>query len=137
VRRNPMDLLLYILLFPQLIAGPIVRYHEIAQDLVYRALKLSDVAEGARRFVMGMAKKMLIANTLGAAADPIFGLPANELSLPLIWTGLLCYAFQIYFDFSGYSDMAIGLGRMFGFSFPENFDFPYVSRSITEFWRRW
>jgi len=137
VRRNPMDLLLYILLFPQLIAGPIVRYHEIAQDLVGRAIRLSDVAEGVRRFIMGMAKKMLVANTLAGAADPIFALPANELSLPLIWTGLLCYAFQIYFDFSGYSDMAIGLGRMFGFSFPENFDFPYVSRSITEFWRRW
>jgi alginate O-acetyltransferase complex protein AlgI len=138
VRRDPMDLLLYILLFPQLIAGPIVRYHEIAEALAGpRRVTLADFSEGIRRFAIGMAKKMLVANSLAQVADPVFALSAADLSMPLIWIGLSCYAFQIYFDFSGYSDMAIGLARMFGFRFPENFNFPYIARSITDFWRRW
>lgn len=138
VRRDPMDLLLYILLFPQLIAGPIVRYHEIAEALAGpRRVTLADFSDGIRRFVIGLAKKMLIANSLAQVADPVFALPAADLSTSLIWIGLISYAFQIYFDFSGYSDMAIGLAGMFGFRFPENFNFPYVARSITDFWRRW
>ncbi|WP_224240217.1 MBOAT family O-acyltransferase [Hyalangium gracile] len=137
VRRNPMDLLLYILLFPQLIAGPIVRYHDIAQELVRRTIRWTDFSEGVRRFILGMGKKMLIANTVALVADRIFALPADQLSTGLAWLGVVCYTLQIYFDFSGYSDMAIGLARMFGFHFLENFNFPYISTSITEFWRRW
>jgi alginate O-acetyltransferase complex protein AlgI len=136
-RRNPLDLSLYILLFPQLIAGPIIRYHDIAKELAVRFITRSDFAVGIRRFVTGLGKKMLVANTAASCADPVFALPLNELTAPLAWLGLVCYTVQIYFDFSGYSDMAIGLGRMFGFHFLENFDYPYISGSITEFWRRW
>lgn len=133
------DFLLYIMLFPKMIAGPIVRFHEIAGQLTDRAafetidLKLA----GAFRFVLGLAKKVLIANVLGEQADLIFQMAPGSLSAPLAWLGALAYTFQIYFDFSGYSDMAIGIGRMIGFQFPENFNNPYVSRSITEFWQRW
>jgi alginate O-acetyltransferase complex protein AlgI len=137
VRKNPLDLLLYILFFPQLIAGPIVRYHDIAEELVRRHPRLQDVAEGIRRFGVGLAKKMLIANTVAAVADQIFALDATRLSTPAAWVGVCAYTLQIYFDFSGYSDMAIGLARMFGFRFLENFDYPYTARSVTEFWRRW
>jgi alginate O-acetyltransferase complex protein AlgI len=128
---------LYILLFPQLIAGPIIRWRDIAAQLGTREQRIADFAWGTRRFVLGLGKKVLIANTLGRIADAIFGLPAGELTTPLAWLGLACYTLQIYFDFSGYSDMAIGLMRMFGFRILENFNYPYIARSIREFWRRW
>ena len=136
-QRNPIDLALFIALFPQLIAGPIVRYKDLANQLVARGVSVEDAAEGVRRFTIGLSKKVLVANSLGIPADAIFALPANELTSSVAWFGLLCYALQIFFDFSGYSDMAIGLGRLFGFRLPENFDGPYRSRSVTEFWRRW
>jgi alginate O-acetyltransferase complex protein AlgI len=137
VQENVLDVALYISLFPQLIAGPIVRYGFIAGQLTDRASELSDVAAGVRRFTIGLAKKVLIANTAGEAADEIFAHDPDQLDPALAWLGVLCYGIQIYFDFSGYSDMAIGLGRMFGFRFPENFRTPYASRSLREFWRRW
>lgn len=137
VQDSFLDLALYISLFPQLIAGPIVRYGFIADQLTDRTARLDDVAAGVRRFTIGLAKKVLIANTVGEAADQIFAYRAPELDLAVAWLGVLCYGLQIYFDFSGYSDMAIGLGRMFGFHFPENFRTPYASRSLREFWRRW
>ena len=136
-QRNPLNLALYIALFPQLIAGPIVRYRQIAEELRSRRSRLEDVAEGIKRFIFGLGKKVLIANTVAAGADQIFALPADELTTPLAWFGIACYTIQIYFDFSGYSDMAIGLGRIFGFHFLENFQWPYIAQSIQEFWRRW
>jgi alginate O-acetyltransferase complex protein AlgI len=136
-QRNPIDFGLYITFFPQLVAGPIVRYGDIAGQFVRRSAGVADFAEGVRRFVLGLAKKMLLANTLGSCADGVFGLPAGQLPAGVAWLGAVCYLFQIYFDFSGYSDMAVGLARMFGFRFPENFAHPYVSASVTEFWRRW
>ena len=135
--RNLPRFALYILLFPQLIAGPIIRWRDIAAQLRAREARLADFSYGARRFVLGLGKKVLIANTLGATADRIFALPAGDLTTPLAWLGIVCYTLQIYFDFSGYSDMAIGLMRMFGFRILENFNYPYVSRSVREFWRRW
>ena len=128
---------LYIAMFPQLIAGPIVRYHDIARQLIRRTVSLAGFAGGAERFVFGLAKKVLLADPLGVQADHIFGLSTPELSMGMAWLGALCFTLQIYYDFSGYSDMAIGLGRMFGFNLPENFRYPYVSRSMREFWRRW
>ena len=136
-QRNPLDLGLFIALFPQLIAGPIVRYHDIAAEIVRRRVTSVDFAAGAERFIYGLAKKVLLANPLGLVADKIFALPVAELSPALCWLGALCYTFQIYYDFSGYSDMAIGLGRMFGFHFLENFNYPYIAASIRDFWRRW
>ncbi len=136
-RRNPVDFALYISFFPQVIAGPIVRYHDIAPALDERHVRMPDFASGLERFVTGLAKKMVVANPLGEIADKAFALPVTTLSTPDAWLGLICYTLQIYFDFSGYSDMAIGLARMFGFEFLENFNYPYVSRSIQEFWRRW
>jgi alginate O-acetyltransferase complex protein AlgI len=136
-QRNPLDVALYIALFPQLIAGPIVRYATIAPEIARRRTTWDDLVWGIRRFVVGLGKKVLIANTLARPADAVFGLPPSEMSAGLAWLGVACYALQIYFDFSGYSDMAIGLARIFGFPFPENFRYPYVSRSLTEFWRRW
>jgi len=135
--RNPLDTALYFALFPQLIAGPIIRYHYIEGQLRERAAHLVDVARGIERFVTGLAKKVLIANVAARCADGIFNLDPQYLGFGTAWVGVLAYAVQIYFDFSGYSDMAIGLGGMFGFKFPENFDYPYASRSVTEFWRRW
>jgi alginate O-acetyltransferase complex protein AlgI len=137
VQRSATRLALFIALFPQLIAGPIVRYRRLAPQLANRSVGLGDFAEGARRFTIGLGKKVLIANSLAVPADDIFALPAAELGATVAWFGLACYALQIYFDFSGYSDMAIGVGRMLGFRFPENFDLPYTARSVTEFWRRW
>ena len=137
VQKNPLDFTLYLALFPQLIAGPIVRYRDIAAQIRERTLDLPGFAIGVRRFVIGLGKKMLIANPAASLADPVFALGETELSTPLAWLGILAYTLQIYFDFSGYSDMAIGLGRMLGFRFLENFEHPYVARSITEFWRRW
>lgn len=136
-QRNPIRFALYISLFPQLIAGPIVRYRDIAAQLAERTVSRAGFASGVRRFVIGLGKKMLIANTLAIPADEIFALQPDLLPANVAWLGILCYSLQIYFDFSGYSDMAIGLGRMFGFDFLENFRHPYVARSITEFWRRW
>jgi alginate O-acetyltransferase complex protein AlgI len=131
------DFALYILLFPQLIAGPIIRWRDIAAQIPARQQRLADFAYGVRRFILGLGKKVLIANTLGHVADQLFALPASEMTTPLAWLGLVCYTLQIYFDFSGYSDMAIGLMRMFGFRILENFNYPYISQSIREFWRRW
>lgn len=136
-QRKFLDLALYIALFPQLIAGPIVRYNEIASQLSSRHSGWLDIQEGSRRFLTGLIKKVLIANTMGQVADHVFGLPVESVNAGLAWIGVLAYSLQIYFDFSGYSDMAIGLGRLFGFRFPENFYYPYVARSITDFWRRW
>ena len=136
-QRSVRDFALYILLFPQLIAGPIIRYRDIAAQIVARDANVSEFAYGVRRFILGLGKKLLIANTLGATADSVFGLPGSELNAGVAWLGLACYTLQIYFDFSGYSDMAIGLMRMFGFRILENFNYPYIARSIREFWRRW
>jgi len=136
-QKNPGKVALYISFFPQLIAGPIVRYTDIAKHLEHRKETLSKFSYGVKRFVIGLSKKMIIANVLAYPADIIFNLPQEELQFSLTWLAIICYSLQIYFDFSGYSDMAIGLGRMFGFKFPENFNYPYISRSITEFWRRW
>jgi alginate O-acetyltransferase complex protein AlgI len=135
--RNPVNFALYISFFPQSIAGPIVRYNDVAGQLVRRVITLEGFAEGVRRFTIGLAKKMIIANIVAVPADAIFDLPAGQLTVGLAWLGTLCYTLQIYFDFSGYSDMAIGLARLFGFQFRENFQYPYIARSITEFWRRW
>jgi alginate O-acetyltransferase complex protein AlgI len=135
--RNPLDMALYIALFPQLVAGPIIRYHEIWEQFRSRRVTADGFAYGVRRFVTGLGKKMLIANTVATAADGVFSMPAAQLGTAAAWLGAGCYTLQIYYDFSGYSDMAIGLGRMFGFRFPENFDYPYASASVTAFWRRW
>lgn len=134
--RKLSDYVLYIMMFPQLIAGPIVRYNSVAQQIVSRQSDMEDRMTGFYRFVIGLAKKVLISNVLAGIADQAFALNAG-LSTASAWLGMLSYTLQIYFDFSGYSDMAIGLGKMMGFSFPENFMNPYTSRSITEFWRRW
>src|SRR5690349_1453006 len=136
-QRSVREFALYILLFPQLIAGPIIRYRDIAAQLVAREPNVSEFAYGVRRLVLGLGKKLLIANTLGAAADSIFALPTAQLTTAVAWLGIVCYTLQIYFDFSGYSDMAIGLMRMFGFRILENFNYPYIARSVREFWRRW
>jgi alginate O-acetyltransferase complex protein AlgI len=136
-QKNILNLGLYITLFPQLIAGPIVRYNSIARQLVSRIITLQSFEAGTTRFIYGLAKKLLIANPLGEVADKIFLLPVDQLPALVAWTGILCFTLQIYFDFSGYSDMAIGLGRMFGFTFPENFNYPYIARSLRDFWKRW
>ena len=135
--RNPGKLLLYISFFPQLIAGPIVIYHDVADQIDRRELTAEKTLYGLRRFILGLGKKMLLANSTGEIADAVFAMTAAELDFRLAWLGAVCYTLQIYFDFSGYSDMAIGLGRMFGFRFLENFDLPYTAKSIKEFWRRW
>ena len=127
----------YVSMFPQLIAGPIVRYSDVDRELNERKHTLSESADGARRFVMGLAKKVLLADVAGAAWEQIKDIPREQTSVLLLWLGIILYAFQIYFDFSGYSDMGIGLGKILGFHFPENFNYPYISKSITEFWRRW
>ncbi len=131
------DYQLYIILFPKLIAGPIIRYHELADQIKDRVDVIDDKLTGFYRFVFGLAKKVLIANQMGQVADDIFALNYLEMDALTAWLGSLAYTFQIYFDFSGYSDMAIGLAKMMGFKFPENFNNPYISQSITEFWRRW
>lgn len=130
---------LYIILFPKLIAGPIIRYHEIHDQISDRSANdtIDNKLTGFYRFCLGLGKKVMIANVMALKADEIFGMPAETLSTSMAWIGMLAYTFQIYFDFSGYSDMAIGIGKMIGFKFPENFDNPYTSKSITEFWRRW
>jgi alginate O-acetyltransferase complex protein AlgI len=128
---------LYISLFPHLLAGPIVRYSEIARELIARHVERAEFAEGIRRFIIGLGKKMLIASTLALTVDSIYTLPASQLTPAAAWLAAICYTLQIYYDISGYSDMAIGLARMFGFHFPENFNYPYIAESITDFWKRW
>lgn len=128
---------LYIFLFPKLLAGPIVKYHDIAAQLNNHQVTVDDFYTGFRRFLLGLIKKVLIADTIAQVADTIFGLPATEISAAQAWLGMICFSFQIYMDFSAYSDMAIGLARMFGFRLLENFNMPYISRNLTEFWQRW
>ena len=138
VQKNVFTLGTYIALFPQLIAGPIVRYADVEAQLKHRTCNLEKFCSGLRRFLVGFLKKVLIANNVAVIADAVFNNPSEaELNLPVILLALLAYTLQIYFDFSGYSDMAIGLGRIFGFDFMENFNYPYAARSITDFWRRW
>ena len=138
VQKNPLNVALYISLFPQLIAGPIVRYETVAEEIQNRQESLEDFVRGIRRFTVGLAKKVLLSNSIGLLADQAFGFgEASQLSVAMAWLGVLAYAFQIYFYFGGYSDMAIGLGLMFGFHFDENFCYPYISRTVAEFWQRW
>ncbi len=136
-QRKLIDVALFISFFPQLIAGPILRYHDIAAQIEKRSITLDKFSYGIQRFIMGLGKKVLIANTLAVAADQIFAISSGQLTTGLAWLGITCYTLQIYFDFSGYSDMAIGMGRMFGFEILENFNYPYISTSIRDFWRRW
>lgn len=135
--KSLIRILLYISFFPQLIAGPIIKYHDISKQLDRRNLSVERTCQGIRRFIVGLSKKVLIANTMGLAADYVFSLKYDELGMLLAWIGAVAYLFQIYFDFSGYSDMAIGMGRMFGFDFMENFRYPYAAGSMQDFWRRW
>ena len=138
VQKNPLNVALYISLFPQLVAGPIVRYTSIAESLQARTHTLDGFTCGLTRFLLGFGKKMLLANAMGEIADAVFALTGHpSLTASLAWVGAIAYTFQIYYDFSGYSDMAIGLGLLFGFRFEENFNYPYISASVTEFWRRW
>lgn len=137
VQKNLISFGLYVTMFPQLIAGPIVRYEDIETQLAERKVTLDKFGSGAAVFIQGLAKKVLLANLIGGLFSQVSAMPLGNISVLTAWLGCLAYTFQIYFDFSGYSDMAIGLGRMFGFRFPKNFDYPYISRSITEFWRRW
>ncbi|GGG68795.1 MBOAT family O-acyltransferase [Paenibacillus radicis (ex Gao et al. 2016)] len=136
-QRNLFRLALYITFFPQLVAGPIIRYNAVAEQLRKRVFSSIQFAEGIKRFILGLSKKILLANPLGLAADTVFATSTMDLSTGSAWIGILAYTLQIYFDFSGYSDMAIGLAKMFGFEFAENFNYPYISKSISEFWRRW
>lgn len=137
VQRNPLYLGMYIAMFPQLVAGPIVRYADIEAEIDNRTVTLGGFAQGLRLFCVGLGKKALLANTAGVLADSLLPRAASEIGLVGCFSGVAAYTFQIYFDFSGYSDMAIGLGKMMGFDYPRNFNYPYVSRSATEFWRRW
>ena len=137
VQKNYLNILLYISFFPQLIAGPIVKYRDINEQITDRHQDRDKIARGLRRFICGLSKKVLIANTMGAVADTLFACELGDLSVPAAWLGAVAYLFQIYYDFSGYSDMAIGLGLMFGFEFKENFNYPYGAYSVQDFWRRW
>lgn len=136
-QRTFVQCALYIALFPQLIAGPILRYRDMASQLISRTVTAAGFSAGIQRFVFGLAKKLILANPLGELADKVFAVPSGDLTAGPAWLGIICYGLQIYLDFSAYSDMAIGLGRMFGFHIMENFDYPYISLSIREFWRRW
>ncbi len=136
-QRTFVQCALYIALFPQLIAGPILRYRDMASQLISRTVTAAGFSAGIQRFVFGLAKKLILANPLGELADKVFAIPSGDLTAGPAWLGIICYGLQIYLDFSAYSDMAIGLGRMFGFHIMENFDYPYISLSIREFWRRW
>lgn len=136
-QTNFFKVLLYISFFPQLIAGPIVKYHDIEQEIDHRQVTLEGTAYGMRRFVAGLSKKVLLSNVLGLTADTLFAAEMSSINVLTAWIAALAYLFQIYFDFSGYSDMALGIGQMFGFHFKENFNYPYISDSIQEFWRRW
>ncbi len=136
-QKNIIAFATYVTCFPQLVAGPIVRYIDLEAQLEDRRTSMEDIAQGCRRFCIGISKKVLLANSAGAIWDAIKVMDMSSLPVATAWIGAVCFTFQIYFDFSGYSDMAIGLGKMFGFTFPENFNLPYISKSITEFWRRW
>ena len=137
IRRNILDIFLYISFFPQLIAGPIIRFDDISRQIDHREITVEKTAEGLQRFICGLAKKVLIANTMGFVADTTFGFDPSKLSIAAAWIGAVSYTLQIYFDFSGYSDMAIGLGKMFGFEFKENFNYPLAATCMTDFWRKW
>ena len=138
VQKNLLNVALYISFFPQLIAGPIVRYETVALEINSRQENLNDFSTGVRRFIIGLCKKLILSNSLAIIADKAFGYTDfTQLTVSLAWLGLVSYAFQVYYDFSGYSDMAIGLGLMFGFHFNENFNYPYISKTIPEFWQRW
>lgn len=137
VQRNLLDFGVYVTMFPQLIAGPIVKYRDVEVRLHHRNVDLLSISAGVKRFCIGMAKKVLLANQMGELWVLVSGMNYREISAATAWLGIFAYAFQIYFDFSGYSDMAIGMGQMLGFTFPENFNYPYISASVTEFWRRW
>lgn len=139
-RKRPgsfLDVMLYVCLFPQLVAGPIVKYNSVREQLQDRQVSAEGTASGIQRFIVGLSKKMLIANVMAVAADRMFALDIAQLDMASAWVGAVCYMLQIYFDFSGYSDMAVGMGKMFGFSFPENFDYPYTACSIRQFWKKW
>ncbi len=136
-QKDPLRLALYLAVFPKLLAGPILQYRHAEDQLAERRSTVEAFLVGIRRFIIGLGKKVLIANPLAAVADKVFSIPAGELGFDVAWLGIVCFTLQIYFDFSGYTDMAIGLGKTFGFEFPENFNYPYVSQSIQEFWRRW
>jgi alginate O-acetyltransferase complex protein AlgI len=135
--NNPVNLLLYMGIFPHLIAGPVIRYSDLEEQIKDRSLDLENVSYCVQRFIIGLAKKVIIANNVGQIADQVFNNQATLVGANVFWIGVMAYAIQLYFDFSGYSDMAVGLGKMFGFTFIENFDYPYSSKSIQEFWRRW
>ncbi len=137
VQKNILDFGVFVTMFPQLIAGPIVKYKQIDMELHSRCMDVCRISYGAKRFVIGLSKKVLLANNIGALWTEISAMDYGSMSMLTAWMGVLAYAFQIYFDFSGYSDMAIGLGACLGFTFPENFNYPYISGSVTEFWRRW
>ena len=137
VQKSFADLLLYVSMFPQLIAGPIVRYVDIDEQIRNRSVNIKDASYGVTRFLIGLAKKALLANFAGQIVKDFLTGDLNKISVVGAWIGIISYAFQIYFDFSGYSDMAIGLGHMFGFKYVENFNYPYISKSISEFWKRW
>lgn len=137
VQKNLINFAAYITMFPQLIAGPIVKYNDIESQLKNRNENLTQFSSGVHRFIIGLGKKVLLANSIGALWSEIKVIPLNEISILTSWIGIIAFALQIYFDFSGYSDMAIGLAKMFGFEFLENFNYPYISKSVTEFWRRW
>ncbi len=137
VQKNPISFAAFVTLFPQIVAGPIVRYDDIAKELDDRTINLDCIYEGILKFITGVGKKVLIANNIGMLWTSVKGMEASELSVLTAWLGILAFTLQIYFDFSGYSDMAIGLGKMMGFNFPQNFNYPYQSKSISEFWRRW
>lgn len=137
VQKNPISFAAFVTLFPQIVAGPIVRYDDIAKELDDRTVNLDCIYEGILKFITGVGKKVLIANNIGMLWTSVKGMETSELSVLTAWLGILAFTLQIYFDFSGYSDMAIGLGKMMGFNFPQNFNYPYQSKSISEFWRRW
>lgn len=136
-QRDPLHVALYVALFPQLVAGPIVRYETIQAEITERKERLADIYDGLQRFIMGLGKKVLLADVFGHEAEIIFAMDSGVRNAPTAWLGAVLFSLQIYYDFSGYSDMAIGLGRIFGFHFPENFNYPFVAKSATEFWRRW
>lgn len=137
VQKSFISFASYVSLFPQIVAGPIVRYEDVAAEIDHRTVNVSKASEGIARFMKGLSKKVLLANTIGLVWNAVGAKEISSLSSLTAWVGILAFSFQIYFDFSGYSDMAVGLGKMMGFNFPENFDHPYISRSISEFWRRW
>ncbi len=137
VQKNIISFTSYVTLFPQIVAGPIVRYDDVAKELDYRTVTVSKVSEGIGKFLKGLAKKVLLANNIGLVWTAVKAMDYTNISAGTAWIGILAFTFQIYFDFSGYSDMAVGLGKMLGFNFPINFDYPYISKSISEFWRRW